>query len=486
MILKGSTTNSIAHAGRLANHLLNKKDNDEVRLIEITGQQTEDAKQAMLFMHGAATLTNGHKGCFQVSINPEVGEEMTPEQWEDAVARIEQEFGFTGQPRVIVEHIKQGRQHRHIVWQRTNYETETLVPIDFFRIRLKAQAREMELAYDHKPVNDYRVGPKFDQAAHRQAKRNGDRDPRERSAFIRKTWEEAKTPDEFVHFLREGGYELAQGKRFVLLDRESGEILRGALGRHLKCPDKGIVKVAELRTWAEGLSTPLESVEVVQAKLKADKEPYDRDAYHEAWLRGVEEEAIRQAKAEDAEKKKRRSGKQKSTGKAAGGKMPQPRKDFRKPADGYRSYAEEMDPLIEWERDAQRQRNILDNKLESVYRLKAKAADLARLKAELAKYTGIKGAILSGDKALLEEKIEARQKTLENAQWRADGYRNGLETRLYASKPEIQAQPANDPAQAPASTREQEIQAIKERLQQERAQRQADRGQQRGPRGPRM
>ena len=62
MILKGSTTNSIAHAGRLANHLLNKKDNDHISVLQISGHETDDARQAMLLMHGAVTLTKGPQG----------------------------------------------------------------------------------------------------------------------------------------------------------------------------------------------------------------------------------------------------------------------------------------------------------------------------------------------------------------------------------------------------------------------------------------
>ena len=87
MILKGSKTNSIGHAGRLADHLLNDRDNEEVRVIEISGHMTKDPKQALLFMHGAVTLTRGKVGCFQCSINPEPGEEMTAEQWDDAVSK---------------------------------------------------------------------------------------------------------------------------------------------------------------------------------------------------------------------------------------------------------------------------------------------------------------------------------------------------------------------------------------------------------------
>ena len=264
---------------------------------------------------------------------------------------------------------------------------EKLIPIKNYVQKLKPLAMEMRQAYGHNQVNDQSIGPKFDQAAYRQATRNRDRDPKERSAFIYNLWQDSKSPDEFVHFMREGGYELAMGNRtrIVLLHQESGEILKGSLGRHLRDPEKGAVRAAELRKWSEGLSTPLEPVTVVQARLKSEQH-FDRDLYHAHWLQRVEEEAIRKAKEEEAAKRSQRN-----VGGGAGKKIPQPRKDFRKPADGYEAYADEIDPLRKWEREAHQKRMALENQLEDVYRLSSMKVDLVKLKAKLIKYEGIKG-----------------------------------------------------------------------------------------------
>ena len=144
-----------------------------------------------------------------MSINPEPGEYMTAEQWDDAIARIEEEFQYTGQPKIVVEHTKEGRSHRHIVWQRTNFETETVIPIDDFKTRLIKQAREMEQDYGHRAVNDYSLSPQFEQSAYRQSKRNQDLNPKNRSAQIRELWDNAETADSFVQALNDQGYQLA-------------------------------------------------------------------------------------------------------------------------------------------------------------------------------------------------------------------------------------------------------------------------------------
>ena len=117
MILKGSVTNSIGHAGRLAHHLLNERDNERVEVLEISGHATDDARQAMLLMQGAVTLTKANQGVFQVSVSPEPGESMTTEQWADARSRLEGMFSLQNQPAIIIEHTKEGRTHRHYCWQ---------------------------------------------------------------------------------------------------------------------------------------------------------------------------------------------------------------------------------------------------------------------------------------------------------------------------------------------------------------------------------
>ena len=445
MILKGSTTSSISHAGRLANHLLNERDNDQVQVLEIAGQQTDDPKQAMLFMHGAVTLTRGKKGLFQVSINPEEGEVMTHEQWDDAVVRVEKEFGLIGQPRIIVEHIKEGRKHRHIVWQRTNYETEKLVVINDYKTRLVKQAREMERDYGHRIVNDYAIGPKFDQAAHRQAKRLQKKDdqaldPKNRSAFIREAWERSENADDFVKALKDGGLELAQGNkaRMVLLHSETGEIIKGSLGRHLKCPDKGIVRAAELREWANGLSAPLQDVEATQERLKANKDQWDdvKENRTEKEKKALSKEDVTMEKQPEVWDRDQYAAEQIIRDSDAGIEhakaIEQDEKEQRAFARNYRSYAAEMDPVLKKERKTDQERREHTDQMEEYYQVEAKQKKLLRLKKERLKYNkGIRATIaFKSEREKLDQQIWALEKGMENIEQRQAEAKGKLERQI--------------------------------------------------------
>lgn len=55
------------------------------------------------------------------------GRPVTPQQWERTADVLEEELGLQGHPRAIVLHEKDGRVHVHVVWQRTDIETMTLV-----------------------------------------------------------------------------------------------------------------------------------------------------------------------------------------------------------------------------------------------------------------------------------------------------------------------------------------------------------------------
>ncbi len=438
MILKASTTSSIGHAGRLGTHLLNERDNEEVQVLEIRGHATDDAKQAILFMHGAVALTKGRNGCFQVSINPEPGEAMTEEQWQDAINRIEREFKYDGQPRVIVQHVKEGRKHRHIVWQRTDYETEKVIPIDDYKDRLVNQAREMRQEYGHAPVNQNVSNPKFDQAAYRQAKRNQDLTPGERSVFIRQAWELSETPDQFVAHLNGMGYELSQGNRagFVLLDRGSGEILKGSLGRHLKEPGGKAVKAAELRSWAEGLSIPLEKVQDTQARLKAETaQSFDRDAYHQAWQDRIDQAGIDHERGEEESEgsgdqrqftKSPETIRQAFTDKSfeydsfadeldareAATQKKKPQKEDKN------SFARELDEIKAKEEQHDIRRTQSNQDVKDYYRIEEIEAELAKEESILEKQNLVRK--LTGGAARQQEKVEALRRTLENARMRQD------------------------------------------------------------------
>ena len=97
--------------------------------------------------------TRGALGLYHANISPDARYAMTPEQWQRAVDVLEKELGFDGQPRAVVVHEKHGRQHIHVVWQRTDIDTMTLVSDSFNYVAHEraSMALEREFGHEHVP-----------------------------------------------------------------------------------------------------------------------------------------------------------------------------------------------------------------------------------------------------------------------------------------------------------------------------------------------
>src|SRR4051812_1614801 len=122
MIIKGHSRGSPA---KLAKHLLRADTNERVSILELQSPAGE-LKEAFRDWQVLAEGTKGTKGLYHANIDPEAHYKMTPEQWTRAVDVLEEELGLKGHPRAVVMHEKEGRQHIHVVWQRTDLETMTL------------------------------------------------------------------------------------------------------------------------------------------------------------------------------------------------------------------------------------------------------------------------------------------------------------------------------------------------------------------------
>lgn len=120
MIIKGK---SRASAGQAGNYLLDQKQNERVELIEIKGTLSDNVKDAMREWEAIAAGSRAEKPFYHASINPEKGVYLTPEQWEKAVDLLAKNLGLENCARVVVEHDKDGRTHRHILFNRVDPET---------------------------------------------------------------------------------------------------------------------------------------------------------------------------------------------------------------------------------------------------------------------------------------------------------------------------------------------------------------------------
>src|SRR4051794_1419065 len=113
MILKASQR---AGAKQLAVHLLRTDENDHVEIHEIRGFAAEDLVGALREAYAVSRGTKCPQYLFSVSLSPPQDEIVEIPVFEQAIERIEERMGLTGQPRAIVFHEKNGRRHAHCVW----------------------------------------------------------------------------------------------------------------------------------------------------------------------------------------------------------------------------------------------------------------------------------------------------------------------------------------------------------------------------------
>jgi hypothetical protein len=149
MIIKGGSRGG---PSQLARHLQRTDTNETVEIVQLDSP-TGSLKEAMRDWQLIAAGTRGSKGLYHANISPDARYSMTPEQWQRAVDVLEKELGFDGQPRAVVVHEKHDRQHIHVVWQRTDIDTMTLVSHSFNYVAHEraSMALEQEFGHEHVP-----------------------------------------------------------------------------------------------------------------------------------------------------------------------------------------------------------------------------------------------------------------------------------------------------------------------------------------------
>lgn len=238
MIIKGGSRGG---PQQLADHLRRTDTNERVEVLELHAG-TDDLAATFRDWQVLSEATRGSKGLYHVNIDPDARYAMTPDQWARAVEVLEQELGLTGQPRAVVMHEKKGRQHIHVVWQRTDLETMTLREDGFnYDAHERASLRmEQEFGHEHVPgkhaKRDREKQPEFPRAeithAEWQQAERAALSIDERKAQITAIKESCDSGPAFRAALDEAGYVLARGDRrgFVLVDAE-GEV--HVLGRQI-------------------------------------------------------------------------------------------------------------------------------------------------------------------------------------------------------------------------------------------------------------
>lgn len=252
MILKG---NRRGGAMQMALHLLNGEDNEHVTIHETRGFISESLTEALTEAYAISRGTSCKKFLYSLSLSPPETESVSIEVFEKAIEAIEQKLGFSGQPRAIVFHEKEGRRHAHCIWSRIDVQEMKAIDPSFDKLALRDMSRELYLEHDWKMPrglmdSEERDPLNFTMAEWQQAKRHN-LDPRTIKKTIQECWAVADTRNAFATVLQERGYYLAKGDRrnYVvvdwrgevhsvarMIDRKSKEV-SGRLGDCSELPD---------------------------------------------------------------------------------------------------------------------------------------------------------------------------------------------------------------------------------------------------------
>jgi hypothetical protein len=224
MIIKGQAR---GRAAQLAAHLLATDQNESIRLYECRGTLSQDVKGALTEMEARGLAARSKRPLYHASISPEPTAPLSDLQIGRAVDHLEYRLGLQSQPRIVVVHRKQDREHIHVVWSRINAEDGTAISYSWnYRLHERA-ARKLEAEFGHRPVANSgerkgRRGSSRTIADYelRQEERSGI-SPGAVIAEVTALWHGSDSGAEFKRSLMEAGYVLARGDRrvFVIIDR---------------------------------------------------------------------------------------------------------------------------------------------------------------------------------------------------------------------------------------------------------------------------
>lgn len=189
----------------LAQHLV-KDENDHVELHDIRGFVGQDLVSAFKEAYAVSQATKCKKYLYSLSINPPPNERVRNEDFENAINRVEQKLGLSGQPRVIVFHEKEGRRHAHAVWSRISVCEMKAVQLSHDHPKLMDLSRDLFVEHGWKmPRGMLNSGDRdplnFSLAEWQQAKRAG-KDARVVKSTIKDCWAVSDTQKSFASALR--------------------------------------------------------------------------------------------------------------------------------------------------------------------------------------------------------------------------------------------------------------------------------------------
>ncbi|HDS0957256.1 hypothetical protein PshuTeo2_09840 [Pseudomonas hunanensis] len=234
----------------LATHLLNAYDNELAEVVDLRGAIAGDLHGAFKeWQVQAETLTRCHKYLYSMSINPDPAQgPLTRDQYMDYIRRTEESLSLGDQPRAVVFHIKDGREHCHVVWSRIDADNQKAVHLAFDRDKLmrvtRAFARDHGLTLPAGYEKSRNVGQLslYERAQLQQTGLSTD----EHKQQVTEAWQQSDNARSFVQALSERGYILATGNRpYVLVD------LYGNVNALPRLIDDKTVRTKDIRDFLE-------------------------------------------------------------------------------------------------------------------------------------------------------------------------------------------------------------------------------------------
>jgi hypothetical protein len=283
VILKGSQR---ANGADLARHLMNGFDNESIELAEVHGAVADDLSGAFAEFEAVSRGTKASEYLYSLSISPP--SPLTRAQYFEAIAAIENRLGLADQPRAVVFHVKEGREHCHVVWSRIDIENMRAIHMAHDRRKLMDLACELARKYglDLPPgLRAWEAKQKFEKekleptlAEQAQQQATGIT-PEQRREEITAAYVASDSPEAFRAALEEKGYVLARGERrgFVVVDKFANV---HSLTRYVQGHKAGAIKKKLAPLTPEDLPTVDEAKEYVRQHMQAiDERQREHDRY---------------------------------------------------------------------------------------------------------------------------------------------------------------------------------------------------------------
>ncbi|HTV87772.1 MAG TPA: relaxase/mobilization nuclease domain-containing protein [Stellaceae bacterium] len=215
-----------------ARHLQNTEKNERAELVAIKGLDSESVPELFRELHALAQGTKATNYLYQANINPRADEQLTPEQWHEAVEILGRNLGLGDQPYFVIEHEKEGRTHRHVVWSRIDLEHMKAIPDSLTAQKHEQTSRELETKFGLEPGRSILVPDReFERPERRAQKHERFRgaqhgiDPRAIGNELKALRERSDNGQSFRAGMEAAGYVLARGDRrdYVVVDQAGGD-----------------------------------------------------------------------------------------------------------------------------------------------------------------------------------------------------------------------------------------------------------------------